>query len=81
LLAFRRGLLCHECVLCLDIRHYFLAIDHAILLGLMQRRIKDEQLLGLLGVIIASGRGLYRPSPVREFLGLDMRRRGYAATR
>jgi hypothetical protein len=47
----------------IDIRSYFASIDHAVLLGLLARRLKDRALLALLGRIVAAhedspGRGL-----------------------
>jgi len=57
-------------VLLLDIRHYFLSIDREILLELMGRQIKDQDLLRLLARIAESGDGIYQRPRVAEFLGL-----------
>lgn len=71
LLAFQRAQRRYSFVLHLDIRHYFLSIDRAILLDLMARRIKDRRLLDLLRTIAESGDGLYDARAVRSWLGLD----------
>ena len=60
----------HRHVLMLDMRHYFVSIDRAILLGVMERKIKDRPLLGLLRTIADSGEGLYRRPHVRRVLRL-----------
>jgi RNA-directed DNA polymerase len=72
LLAFVSALRRYRYVLCLDVRHYFLSIDHALVLGVMSRRIKDTRVLDLLGVILESGRGLYRSPAARAFLELEL---------
>lgn len=69
-LAFVAGLRRYRFVLLLDVRHYFLSIDRAILLDVMAALIKDRPLLELLRVVADSGRGLYRSPGVPEFLGL-----------
>lgn len=38
-----------------DIQRYFASIDHATLMGLLERRIGDDRLLGLLASLIAHG--------------------------
>lgn len=38
----------------LDISKYFYRVDHAVLLNILRKRIKDERLMGLLAVIINS---------------------------
>ena len=38
----------------LDIRKYFASIDHAILLGLIQRKIKDPHVISLCSIILAN---------------------------
>src|SRR3989338_1441840 len=51
-------------VLKADIRHYFETVDHKILLSILQRRIKDKQLLWLIKIILqnyqteAKGKGM-----------------------
>jgi retron-type reverse transcriptase len=45
----------------IDIRSYFASIDHGLLLGLLERRLKNRGLLGLLARII----GAYETSPGR----------------
>lgn len=37
-----------------DIHHFFATVDHIILLGILEKRIKDEKLIALLGEIINS---------------------------
>lgn len=54
----------------LDVRHYFLSIDRAILMQLMAQRIKDQRVLALLGAVAESGAGLYEDPAIRAFLGL-----------
>jgi RNA-directed DNA polymerase len=49
-------------VLKCDIRKFFDSVDHAILLGIMEKRIKDESANWLLKEIIGS----YETTPVRE---------------
>ncbi len=70
LLAFLRALRDYRYALNLDIRHYFLSIDLAILDSLMARCIKDASLLALLRNVAQSGDGLYRLPEVAAFLGL-----------
>ncbi len=60
----------HRYVLLLDVRHYFLGIDRAILREVMERRIKDRRLLAMLGVIADSGDRLYDRRAVRSALHL-----------
>ncbi len=69
-LRFLRALREHRFALLLDIRHYFLSIDQRILLDVMERYIKDQRLLALLGIIARSGEGLYRRPEVAKTLGL-----------
>lgn len=52
-------------VLALDVRRYFLAIEHSTLLQIMAQRIKDPRVLALLAAIVASGNGLYEAPHVR----------------
>ena len=42
-------------VLKADVRHYFPSVDHAVLRGLLRRKIGDDRLLRLLHRLIASG--------------------------
>lgn len=66
-LAFVAALRRHRFALALDIRHYFLSIDHEILLGVLARSLKDPPLLALLRTIVESGAGLYQEKGVPEF--------------
>jgi len=70
-LAFIAGLRRHRYVLLLDVRHYFLSIDQAVLMDVMARRIKDRRVLELLATVARSGAGLYQQPGVAEFLGLE----------
>ena len=70
LLAFLAALRRHRHVLLLDVRHYFLSIDRRILMGLMERQVKDRRLLALLHTIAESGAGLYRAPRVAATLDL-----------
>jgi retron-type reverse transcriptase len=47
-------------VLPLDIRQYFPAMDHQILLGILGEAVVDERVLGLCSLIIASGEGIHQ---------------------
>jgi retron-type reverse transcriptase len=49
-------------VLKCDVRKFFDSIDHAILIGIMEKRIKDENTMWLLKKIVGS----YPATPVRE---------------
>ncbi len=70
LLRFVQAMRAFRHVLMLDIRHYFLSVDLEILGGLMRARIRDPGIHDLLGVILASGEGLYSVPFVQEHLGL-----------
>lgn len=71
ILAFQGAMRRYPWMMTLDVRHYFLSIDRAILLEeVMARRLKDPPLLALLQTIADSGAGLYRAPGVAEFLGL-----------
>lgn len=70
-LAFLAALRRHRYALLLDVRRYFVSIDRAILLDVMERRLKDRRLLGLLAVVAHSGEGLYRRPGVPEYLGFE----------
>ncbi len=69
-LKFLRALRQYRYVLMLDVRHYFLSIDRAILMELMERRIKDRAALALLRRVAASGDSLYQAPGVIAFLEL-----------
>jgi RNA-directed DNA polymerase len=47
-------------VLQLDVRQYFPSIDHAILRGILARKLQDEGVLWLIGQILASGTDVLR---------------------
>jgi len=68
-LAHQRALRRYRFVLALDIRHYFPSIDREILMRVMEAKLKDATLLGLLREIAESGGGLYRRDGVAAFLG------------
>ncbi len=70
-LAFAAALRRYRYVLNLDVRHYFLSIDRAVLLGLLARRLRERPLIELLRTIADSGAGLYRRRGVPRFLGLE----------
>jgi len=71
ILAFVDALHRHRFVLLLDVRHYFLSIDRALLLGVMASRLKDTPLLDLLRTVAESGAGLYRRRGVPDLLSLE----------
>ena len=56
-LCFQRGLRRHRYVLMLDVRRYFLSIDHQRLLAILARKLKDRRLLDLFGGVSASFAG------------------------
>ena len=70
-LAFLQALRRYRYVVSLDMRHYFLSIDRTILKRLLERRLKEQQLLDLLAVVMDSGDGIYRRRDVRAALTLD----------
>ncbi|MEW5989219.1 MAG: reverse transcriptase/maturase family protein [Chloroflexota bacterium] len=47
-------------VLSLDVRQFFPSVDHAILRGLLARRISDERVLWLVDVILDSGKNVLK---------------------
>lgn len=71
LLAFVAGLRRHRFLLHLDVRRYFPSIDRAVLLEVMARKIKDQQVLALLATIADSGAGIYAAPGVAAFLGFE----------
>ena len=70
-LALSAALRRYRYVLNLDIRHYFLSIHRAVLLGLLARRLRERALIDLLREIAESGAGLYRRPGVAAFLDLE----------
>ncbi|MCG8425436.1 MAG: RNA-dependent DNA polymerase [Proteobacteria bacterium] len=70
LIQFVRNARRYRHVLLLDIRHYFLSMDHDIIHDLMARRLKDKSLLALLDRIARSSEGLYRDPAIAARLGL-----------
>ncbi len=69
-LCFREGLRRHRYVLMLDVRRYFLSIDHVRLLAILARKLKDRRLLDLFAIILAGGDGIYRNAEVARLLEL-----------
>jgi retron-type reverse transcriptase len=45
-------------VLQCDVRQFFPSIDHAVLLAILQRKVRDPDLMGLIELIVASGTGV-----------------------
>ena len=70
LIAFLAALRRYDHVILLDIRHYFMSIDRAILLQLLARKLRERRLLNLLKVIADGGAGLYQRPGVAEAVGL-----------
>jgi retron-type reverse transcriptase len=63
----------HDCfILKCDVRKFFDSVDHAILLEIMEKRIKDEGVIWLLKEIIKS----YPATPVRERERRPLQRKG-----
>ncbi|MBI4878644.1 MAG: group II intron reverse transcriptase domain-containing protein [Planctomycetes bacterium] len=69
-LAFRGGLLRHRFVARLDIRRYFLEVDHRVLLAVLGRTIRDRRMMELLARILSSGAALYSDPRVLDALGV-----------
>ena len=59
-------------VLKMDVKKYFENIDHAILMGMVERKIKDRDVLRLVGLIVASGCHPDGNAPLRYFSGDDL---------
>ncbi len=60
-------------VLQCDVMQYFASIDHAVLKGLLARRIADKRTLALCDLIIDSGAGIHNDSyQMRWFAGDDL---------
>ncbi|MEM9494171.1 MAG: reverse transcriptase domain-containing protein, partial [Myxococcota bacterium] len=55
----------------LDIRRYFVSIDHDILLGLFAQRLRDRRTLELIQSMIAVGGHVYETERAVRALGLD----------
>ncbi len=66
----------HRFVMHLDVESYFASVDHRILQGLLDRRLRDARVVGLLDAILASGRELYRRREVAAFYGWPAQRAG-----
>jgi RNA-directed DNA polymerase len=60
----------HRFVMSLDVRRFFLSVDHGILQDLLRSRLKDRPLLALLDRLILSGDGLYHRPDIRAALQL-----------
>ena len=54
----------------LDVRRYFLSIDHERLLALIARRLADARTLALVRMLVSSGGEVYRTRLARQVLGL-----------
>ena len=60
-------------VLQCDVDKFFASVDHAILLGMIGRYIRDERVMDLAGKILASGEGILDEEvPPRWFAGDDL---------
>lgn len=57
--------------LCLDIKRYFLSVDHRILLDLIAARLRDENTLDLVRMLVDHGGGVYRTELAARTLGLE----------
>lgn len=57
--------------LALDIRRYFPSIDHALLLDLIARPLRDGDTLALLRGLVEGGGAVYRTPLARQILALD----------
>lgn len=63
----------HRFYLPCDVEQFFAAIDHEILLGLLEKRIRDEGVLWLCARLLASGDGVLRDEySMRFFPGDDL---------
>ncbi len=61
---------CYPYVLKCDLAAFFPSVDHEVLLSILQRRIWDQEILWLIGVILKSGGSLLGPE--WYFLGDDL---------
>ena len=57
--------------LSLDVRRYFLSIDHSVLLDLIARRLRDRRTLALVRALVAHGGQVYRSPQAVQVLGLE----------
>lgn len=69
-LRFQAGLRRHRYLARIDIRRYFLEIDHGIVLALMDHRIDDPPLRRLVVRLLESGRDLYADPSLQAALGI-----------
>jgi retron-type reverse transcriptase len=70
-LAFQQGLRRHRWVSRLDVRRFFLEIEHDRVLSLFDARVQDPPLRRLVGQILSSGDGLYADPQRLADLGLS----------
>lgn len=69
-LAFQQAMRRHRYLIRLDVRRYFLEIDHAVLLSIIDRAIDDALLRRLVVTVLDSGRNLYADARLLAALGL-----------
>lgn len=70
-LRFQQGLRNFRWVARVDVRRYFLEVDHRIALELIAHRVDDPPLFRLLEHILASGARLYADAAIHSALGLE----------
>ena len=70
ILRFQEGLRHFRYVARVDIRRFFLEIDHGVVLGLLDRRVDDPPLRRLIEHLLASGSGLYADPAIQALLGI-----------
>jgi hypothetical protein len=58
-------------VMHLDVRQFFPSIDHAILLGILNRTVADPKIIGLIEKILASGAGIQSAEYTQVFFPGD----------
>ncbi len=61
----------HAFYLKTDVVRFFPNVDHAVLLDLLARQIRDRRLMELIGSIVASGEGVLREEATDEFFPGD----------
>jgi hypothetical protein len=61
----------HKYVLRGDVRKFYPSVDHEILMAVLRRRIRDQQVLALCGTILASGAGILESEYEMAWFGGD----------
>ncbi len=70
-LAYLKAMRTHRFRMILDVRRYFASIDHAILLRLLARRLRDADTVELLRRMLEAGGRVYHTALAKRVLGLE----------